>query len=221
MPDASARFVKELQVLVEARNWREAARFAARIPLWELKSSTAASRIQTQLAEYGRLSNDQAERLLREFIDAITTVERSQGRVFIVHGWDNELKLETKNFIQNTLAIECLILHEQDGAGQTIIDKFERFARRCDVAAVLLSDRDEGPDSFTSPDAVKRPRPNVLFELGYFFGTLGRERVIILRRGKVEIHSDILGIEYIDVSMGVEAAGERLRRRLAWLSSLR
>jgi predicted nucleotide-binding protein len=141
-------------------------------------------------------------------------------RVFIVHGWDAELKLEAKNYLQNYLGLQPIILDEQDSSGDVILNKFESFAAQCQAAVILLSERDDVDISgFSDPSAPRRPRPNVLFEMGYFFAKLGRSRVVILRKGNVELHSDIFGIEYIDVAHGVAAAGERIRTRLKWLLS--
>ena len=42
-----------------------------------------------------------------------------------------------------------------------------------------------------------RARQNVIFELGYFIGKLGRKRVRIIYKGEVESPSDIDGILYI------------------------
>ena len=47
----------------------------------------------------------------------------------------------------------------------------------------------------TSPNP--RARQNVVFELGYFMGKLGRERVCPLFKGEVEKPSDIDGIVYV------------------------
>ncbi|MNO68934.1 putative nucleotide-binding protein containing TIR-like domain protein [compost metagenome] len=43
---------------------------------------------------------------------------------------------------------------------------------------------------------VPRARQNVLLELGYFIGRLGRGRVCALKRGSVEIPSDYAGVVY-------------------------
>jgi predicted nucleotide-binding protein len=61
-----------------------------------------------------------------------------------------------------------------------------------------------------------RARQNVVFELGYFYGKLGRRsgRVILLHKGGLEIPSDIAGVVYIDISNGIEASGESIRREL-------
>lgn len=209
--------------------WRDA-REAAEIGDW-LKAATVIYRGRGHLtiddrAAMSMLKHPEAlpSAELRRIVDAMLAADKTAApKAFIVHGWDAELKWEVKNYLQGTLGIECVVLHEQDGGGGTLIDKFERYAKPAGLAFILLSAADD-PEraAFESPDAVKRPRPNVLFEMGYFFSRLGREGVVILRKGDVEIHSDVLGVEYIDVSNGVESAGERIRRRVdSWLAALR
>jgi predicted nucleotide-binding protein len=41
-----------------------------------------------------------------------------------------------------------------------------------------------------------RARQNVILELGYFMGSLGRDRVCCLSTSNIELPSDILGITY-------------------------
>ena len=69
----------------------------------------------------------------------------------------------------------------------------------------------------------RRARQNVIFELGFFLGKLGREsgKILLLHKGPVEIPSDINGIEYIDISNGIESAGERIRKELRALGILK
>ncbi len=72
------------------------------------------------------------------------------------------------------------------------------------------------------PSAIPagRARQNVIFELGYFMGLLGRKsgRIIVLHKGPLEMASDLVGIIYIDISNGIEAAGEEIRREFKdWL----
>ena len=47
-----------------------------------------------------------------------------------------------------------------------------------------------------------RARQNVVFELGYFVGSLGRGRACLLRRGEVEIPSDLYGVVYTTIDSG-------------------
>jgi predicted nucleotide-binding protein len=42
----------------------------------------------------------------------------------------------------------------------------------------------------------------VIFELGYFFGKLGRQRTCILHRGDVELPSDYHGLLYVPMDEG-------------------
>jgi predicted nucleotide-binding protein len=39
-----------------------------------------------------------------------------------------------------------------------------------------------------------RARQNVILELGYFWGSLGRSRIFTLIKGEIELPSDIYGI---------------------------
>lgn len=191
----------------------------SRLDLWALTDSDTLIRQQRAVDEAIDAPSDRLRVVVDQFVRHAQEVAKVGQSVFIVHGGDIELKLDTKNYFREMLGAECVILHEQGGDGGTLIDKFERHASRCSLAVILLSDRDEPGGAFSSPDAPRRPRPNVLFEMGYFFARLGRQGVVLLRRGDVEINSDVLGIEWIDVSSGVESAGERIRRRLPWLTT--
>jgi|ERR1035437_2591490 CheY-like chemotaxis protein len=136
---------------------------------------------------------------------------------FIVHGHADEVKLELKNYIQNTLHLpEPVILHEQPSLGRTIIEKFEDYAATSALVFVLLTPDDVGATANTSNDTRRRARQNVIFEMGYFLGTLGREsgRVLLLHKGPLELPSDLSGLVYIDITNGIEAAGEKIRKEI-------
>jgi len=135
-------------------------------------------------------------------------------RAFIVHGHDHHALLELKNYLQNTLHFsEPIILQEKPSGANTVIEKFEKHAKDIDVAFVMLT-----PDDLVDPaqTTTGRARQNVLFELGYFVGALGRKtgRVLLLAKKGVEIPSDLAGIIYIDITNGIAAAGEKIRLEL-------
>ena len=90
-----------------------------------------------------------------------------------------------------------VILDEQANRGLTTIEKFESHS---DVgfAVVLLPPDDEGALQGGEESGRHRARQNVIFELGFFIGRLGRERVCALTKGSVmEIPSDYSGVVYI------------------------
>jgi predicted nucleotide-binding protein len=118
-------------------------------------------------------------------------------KVFIVHGHDNESKEITARFIEK-LGLEPIILHEQPNSGRTIIEKFEVYSD-VSFAIVLLTPDDIGGPSITPNEQKPRARQNVVLELGYFMGKLGRQRVCALYKSNVEIPSDFQGVLYIEL----------------------
>ena len=157
--------------------------------------------------------------------DMIALIHRKLGvsdspepeQPFIVHGHDDKTKLELKNFLQNKLGFrEPIVLHEQPSLGRTIIEKFEDNAAVSTIVFVLLTPDDIGASVEDSNDKKRRARQNVIFEMGYFLGSLGRlsGRVVLLHRGPIELPSDLSGVIYIDITGGIEAAGEQIRNEL-------
>jgi predicted nucleotide-binding protein len=120
--------------------------------------------------------------------------------IFVVHGHDEARKQETAQFLRSLCEEEVVILHEQPNRGTTVIEKFERHASLSTYAVVLLTPDDmarvmDAEEGVESP----RARQNVVFELGFFVGLLGRERVAILYKAGVELPSDIEGLVYINL----------------------
>lgn len=207
----------QVRGLLDAGDAISAGRLAASLSLWRGEEGALLVRRQQAIRDALESVPSRVRPLVEGLLGEAGVGRGGSSTVFIVHGWDTELKYATKNYFQNTLNADPVILHEQSGGGGTLIDKFERHAAKCSLAVILLSEQDEPREGLADPTAERRPRPNVLFEMGYFFARLGREGVILLRRGNVELNSDVLGIEWIDVTQGVEAAGESIRLRVPWL----
>lgn len=118
--------------------------------------------------------------------------------VFIVHGHNENVVLKVKSVLASQDLVP-IVLAERPNGGATIIEKFEREA---DVgfAVVVLSQDDLGKAK-NSDEWSLRCRQNVLLELGYFIGKLGRNRVCALREADVELPSDIFGVVYTDLDV--------------------
>ncbi len=119
-------------------------------------------------------------------------------KVFIVHGHDDGARETVARFLER-IGLEAVILHEQANQGRTIIEK---VVAHSDVgfAVVLLTPDDEGCVKGGTPEP--RARQNVLLELGYFIGRLGRDKVCSLKRGAVEIPSDFAGVVWETMDSG-------------------
>ena len=140
--------------------------------------------------------------------------KRDRLKVFVVHGHDEELIRELREYLQNVFGLrEPILLREVASAGMTIIEKFEKISTDVDLVFVLLT-----PDDVVDVGGsqVRRARQNVIFELGYFYGRLTRKngRVLAMVGRNVELPSDIHGVVYIDISNGLRAADPIIRREL-------
>lgn len=121
----------------------------------------------------------------------------STNKIFIVHGHNNEIKQTVARTITK-LKLEPIILHEQTEQGRTIIEKFEQNSSEVDFAIILLTADDEGKAKIEN-DYKIRARQNVVFEMGYFIGKLGREKVFLLLENGVDKPGDLDGIVYIPI----------------------
>jgi len=132
----------------------------------------------------------------------LTAVELAhRKRVFVVHGHDIEALGMIRDFLRSK-HLWPIVLQAEPGAGLTIIEKVEKYANVA-FATVLLTPDDVGGKQVRNGKVVLRPRPrqNVLFELGYFMGKLGRGRTAVLckRDEDMELLSDYGGVQYISL----------------------
>jgi predicted nucleotide-binding protein len=126
---------------------------------------------------------------------AAPTPPKQQSRdIFMVHGHDGEAKHEVARFIEH-LGLHPIILHEKPDKGRTVIEKVEHHS---DVgfAIVLLTPDDVGHPKDKPDEPKPRARQNVVLELGYFIGKLGRARVCALLKSDIEIPTDFAGVLY-------------------------
>ena len=171
-----------------------------------------ASRINTNTGEY-KLKNakeriDNCLTILKRLVEKLPLIEQD-GSIssyqtvekvfynsgFIVHGHNDNTKLEIARFVENDLKRKAIILHEQPNRGRTIIEKFENYSN-VDFAIAIWTADDEGKKKKDS-DLQDRARQNVIFETGFFIGKLGRQNVIVLFEDGVEIPSDYSGVIFI------------------------
>jgi len=121
---------------------------------------------------------------------------KDNHNIFIVHGHNTAVQLSVARTLDK-LGLNPIILHEQPNAGRTIIEKFEANSN-VGFAIILLTDDDEGKLKIEI-DLKSRARQNVVLELGYFIGKLGRDRVLPLHSEGVELPSDIHGLLYVPI----------------------
>jgi predicted nucleotide-binding protein len=119
------------------------------------------------------------------------------GAAFIVHGHDQALLQQVARFIEK-LGIRPVVLFDEPGKGQTVIEKLESNSG-VPFAIVLLTPDDLGRSAKEGGEFRRRARQNVVLELGYFLGRLGRANVAVLYDESVELPSDYRGVEYVKI----------------------
>ena len=155
----------------------------------------AASLFQSFIDEINEYWEDETPQATNQIPTELST------DIFIVHGHDEAAKESVARFIEK-LELNPVILHEQSNKGRTIIEKFEDHAN-VGFAVVLMTPDDVGALAKEKDKLKPRARQNVILELGFFLGKLGRTRVCALHKD-VEIPSDYKGVLFIpmDASNG-------------------
>ena len=167
------------------------------VPITDVQHSLARSR-DSSIALLEQAVESLQERMVEAgsittALDLADSEKVLSRRVFVVHGHDDGPREAVARFLER-LEFEPIILHEQASGGRTIIEKVVHYGD-VSFAVVLLTPDDEGCEKGRIP--APRARQNVVLELGYFIGRLGRDRVCALTYGGIEIPSDFGGVVYV------------------------
>ncbi len=136
-------------------------------------------------------------------------------KIFIVHGHDNT-SLEQLELILRRLKLDPYILQNNDGESKTLIEALEQqIYKESAFGIVLLTPDDFGyPKDKGNEDRQPRARQNVILELGMVLASLGRERMVLLKKGTLEIPTDVGGIIYLEFNDHVKEVAVRLAKRI-------
>jgi len=187
--------IKEFLNIKDQYNFKTAAFVCRNLSLLGSKENNATVRnsLNTLYAGCKSLNEKVVENLQKRGVVSENTIK--SNKIFIVHGHDNEIKIEMARFIEK-IGLAPIILHEQASGSKTIIEKIEAYG---DVgfAIVLYTPCDLCSENTKQPTFNYRARQNVVFEHGYFIARLGRENVAAIVKDKVETPNDISGVVYL------------------------
>ncbi|MCK4485191.1 MAG: nucleotide-binding protein [Desulfobacterales bacterium] len=117
---------------------------------------------------------------------------RHQENIFVIHGRDEAKWRELKDILKSDFRLNPIVLLEQPDAGcKTVIEKFEHYAQTCSYAIAMFTPDDEVT---SNGDAYLQARPNVIYEIGWFCGRLGRSGAMLLLKEGTSVFSDFGGI---------------------------
>jgi len=105
-------------------------------------------------------------------------------------------KSQAKAFINGCSVPEVVFLPwwDQFTAGRTLLEELSRIRSQVNRAILIMS-----PESFTKIRGHQQaiPNLNVLFEFGFFYHALGKEKVAVVRYGNIYLPSDLDGYIHI------------------------
>jgi hypothetical protein len=143
------------------------------------------------------------------------TANKSQSgikKIVMIHGHDSGLKHELTDYLKNDMLLPEPVVLSLSSRGQTVMEKFELEVNEADLIFVLTA-----PEDFNCKLA-SLPKRNILLELGYLIGKLGKksEKLVILLKNKdnVNLPTDIYGLEYIEIKAQIVTAGDALKNKI-------
>lgn len=114
-------------------------------------------------------------------------------KIFIIHGHAEARWRELRDLLESRfgLAGRVVVLQEEANNGRVLIEKFEKFANECCMALAIVT-----PDDLVSNKGkkYKQARPNVLFEIGWFYGRFGPDKLRLVCQKDTPLPSDLGGI---------------------------
>ena len=143
------------------------------------------------------------------------TPRNDKTKIFVVHGHDTQA-LEQLELVLRRLGLDPYILQNNDGESKTLIEALEQqIYKEAAFGIVLLTPDDYGyPKNKADEDRLPRARQNVILELGMVLASLGRERMVLLKKGALELPTDVNGVIYLEFNEHVKEIAVKLATRM-------
>lgn len=139
----------------------------------------------------------------------------ASANIFLVHGHDRDAR-DQLELVLMRLGLQPFILQNADGESKTIIEALEQNIYREAAFGIVLLTPDDFGYSKVAGETEKQPRArqNVILEMGMVMAALGRQKMVILKKGALELPSDAAGILYIEFNDHVRESVPKLAQRL-------
>ncbi len=146
---------------------------------------------------------------------AAPTATVDETKIFIVHGHDT-VALEQLELVLRRLDLNPYILQNNDGESRTLIEALEQQIYDRSAFGIILTTPDDYGYRKDQDDTEREPRPrqNVILEMGMVMASLGRERMVILKKGNLEMPSDVNGVIYLEFNEHVKEVAGKLAQRI-------
>jgi predicted nucleotide-binding protein len=139
-----------------------------------------------------------------------------KGRVFIVHGHNTTVRDKIDLFLTKELKVQTVVMQAGHFGGRTLPEKFEELAATCSFAVFILT-ADDILKNQADNHELKRARQNVILEVGYFWGALGRlgkVAFLVDQDPQMDLPSDIQGVGWIPITSDLAETKMKLQKEL-------
>lgn len=146
------------------------------------------------------------------------TTSAANRQFFIAHGRDRTALAQLQSILKD-LDIPYVVAEDEPNVGRPISQKIADLMRACSAGIFIFS----GDEEVTDPggNIVKRPRPNVVYELGAASLLYG-QRIVIFKEAGVEFPTDFRDLGYIEYDNDLlSAKSMELLRELIKLKAVR
>jgi predicted nucleotide-binding protein len=150
-------------------------------------------------------------------IDTIPMKTHLAGtKIFIVHGTNTVIRDKIDLFLTKDLRLQTVVMQAGAHKGRTLPEKFEQMAKECSFAVFILTQDDYLLD-INNNLKIRRARQNVILEVGYFWGALGRTghvTFLVENSPEMELPTDIQGIGWIPITIDLAETKMKLIKEL-------
>lgn len=125
------------------------------------------------------------------------------NKVFVVYGKEDETSSDVIQTLQK-LELEPITLHDEPNSQNSTLGKIEDYPHVSFAVVVLSPDDLAHPMEEPSESAKYRASQNVILELGYFLGKLGKQNVVAIynKKENFKVPTDITGVIWIEHKTG-------------------
>ena len=114
--------------------------------------------------------------------------------VYVVHGRDCAFVEPVVAYLE-AIGLHPILLVDTSRSDRNLVERFENFASQAYAVVLLAAENDAAARAATDPGLRRlRPDAQLIFQLGYLIGKLGRRYVSALHREDLELPAELSSV---------------------------
>lgn len=138
-----------------------------------------------------------------------TSTLTQEQKLVIVHG--NDEHAEHLKLILQNLGLDPYIVQNKDIHSLAVIEALELQIYQTAFGIILMTPDEYGsPQNLTDTGGMPHAKQNVILEMGMVMASVGRERMVILKKGNLEMPSGVDGINCLEFNQQIKEIEDKL-----------